>query len=101
MRFKMRKINNIDYVSKEKGTLIGVGYHLRDLSFVDDLSNEELKKALKISYNRINDNFKIKDIEIKNILNEIKNYDISNLLIATNNLIDLAVKILNKSDNLK
>ncbi len=97
----MRKINNIDYVSKEKGTLIGVGYHLRDLSFVDDLSNEELKKALKISYNRINDNFKIKDIEIKNILNEIKNYDISNLLIATNNLIDLAVKILNKSDNLK
>ena len=35
------------------------------------------------------------------ILNEIKNYDISNLLIATNNLIDLAVKILNKSDNLK
>ena len=59
----MRKINNIDYVSKEKGTLIGVGYHLRDLSFVDDLSNEELKKALKISYNRINDNFKIKDIK--------------------------------------
>ena len=97
----MRKINNIDYVSKEKGILIGVGHHLRDLSFVDDLSNEELKKALKISYNRINDNFKIKDIEIKNILNEIKNYDISNLLIATNNLIDLAVKILNKSDNLK
>ena len=92
----MAKIN---FNSNEKNILIGVGYHLRDLSFNDNLSNEDLKNALKISYNRISDNFKIKDVEIKNILNEIKNLYISDFIAMS--LIDLATKILNKSDNLK
>tara|TARA_S200002703_G_scaffold51_1_gene92 strand:+ start:158 stop:445 length:288 start_codon:yes stop_codon:yes gene_type:complete len=95
----MAKINNIDYVSNEKSILISVGYRLRDLSFNDNLSNEDLKNALKSSYNRISNNFKIKDVEIKNILNEIKNLYISDSIAMS--LIDVAIKILNKSDNLK
>ena len=55
----MAKIN---FNSNEKNILIGVQ------SFNDNLSNEDLKNALKISYNRISDNFKIK-LEIKNIFN--------------------------------